>query len=172
MIRISLWRSITAAVALICAIPAWAQAPAGSTGQCKDGSYTSAESKRGACAGHGGVKEWFATEKNANNAKSSDGAKASTSTRTTPEPAQGTTRSAAQSSSSAASVARSGTTDAAQPAAGGGAGKVWVNTRSHVYHCMGDRYYGNTKSGEYMSEAEAKAQGSHAAHGKSCEHVG
>ena len=42
-----------------------AQAPAGSTGECKDGTFTTAESKRGACAGHGGVKSWFVTDKKA-----------------------------------------------------------------------------------------------------------
>jgi hypothetical protein len=34
--------------------------PAGSTGQCTDGSYTKAATKTGACSQHGGVKTWFA----------------------------------------------------------------------------------------------------------------
>jgi hypothetical protein len=47
-----------------------------------------------------------------------------------------------------------------KPAAlGGGDGKVWVNTASHVYHCAGTRYYGKTKAGLYMTQAEAIAKG-------------
>lgn len=46
---------------LFAAAPLAAQAPAGSTGTCKDGTYTSAASKSGACSGHGGVKTWTGT---------------------------------------------------------------------------------------------------------------
>ena len=54
------------------------------------------------------------------------------------------------------------------PAAGGGAGKVWVNSSSKTYHCEGSKFYGKTKTGEYMTEAEAKAKGNHAVKGKAC----
>jgi hypothetical protein len=42
--------------------------------------------------------------------------------------------------------------------------KVWVNTRSGVYHCPGSRWYGKTKQGE----CEAIKDGNRAAYGKPC----
>ena len=57
---------------------------------------------------------------------------------------------------------------AAQQAPGAGPDKVWVNTTSKVYHCPGDRYYGRTKEGKYMTEADAKAAGAHGPKGQVC----
>ena len=59
------------------------------------------------------------------------------------------------------------TSQRATPAPGG-AGQVWVNTVSKVYHCPGTRWYGKTKQGSYMSEAEARTQAARPDHGKAC----
>ena len=124
-------------------------APAGSTGECKDGTYSTAASKRGACAGHKGVKDWYAAD--------AAGPAAPPSAKPgAPVPA----------SSPAPATARPTVTTTA--AAGGGSGQVWVNTKSKVYHCQGDRYYGKTKTGEYMTEAAAKQAGDRPDRGKAC----
>jgi DNA uptake protein ComE-like DNA-binding protein len=49
----------------------------------------------------------------------------------------------------------------AQPPPGNG--MVWVNLDSGVYHKEGTRYYGKTKNGKYMSEADAIKAGYRAA---------
>ena len=40
---------------------------------------------------------------------------------------------------------------------------VWVNTKTRVYHNASSKWYGRTKEGKYLSEADAKAPGAHAA---------
>ena len=107
-----------------------ARPPKDATGQCADGTYTTAKTKENGCTKHGGVKIWFADAGDA--------------------PAA--TPAAAAAPRAAPSVP----------------GQVWVNTATKVYHCPGTKYYGATKEGKYMSEADAKAAGYRPDHGKAC----
>jgi hypothetical protein len=70
-----------------------------------------------------------------------------------------------KSSVSASPSAAPATAEAATatPALGGGHGLVWVNTATHVYHKEGSRFYGTTKKGKYVSEADAIKEGDKAA---------
>jgi hypothetical protein len=72
---------------------------------------------------------------------------------------------AASPAAATAPVTKNRSTEAAAnpPAPGGGHGLVWVNTDSHVYHREGSRFYGTTKKGKYMTEAEAVKEGDRAA---------
>lgn len=152
----------TLVAGLLFATGSFAAAPAGapvaSMGMCKDGTYSTATEKRGACAGHKGVKDWY---ESASDQKPAAGERAPapppSASMTPPSPKPGTTAVAGRTSGAPT-----------EPAAGGGPGKVWANTSTKVYHCQGAKYYGTTKHGEYMSQDEAKQKGYHADHGNAC----
>ena len=140
-----------------------ASVPSGTTGVCNDGSYSTAPSKRGACAGHKGVKTWYVAS------AATSATQPTNSTPSTPTAPAAATATAAQPAPSTPSGPTTRTAAAQRvPAAGGGNGQVWVNTSTNVYHCQGDRSYGTTKAGQYMSEADAKTKGARPAYGKVC----
>jgi len=142
-------------ISFSCLAAAPATAPAGSTGLCKDGTYYSGAEKSGACKGHKGVKDWYV------DAAPGKGEMTKADTKA-PAPKEAAVPAAAAPAKAADAK------PAAAPAAGGGDGKVWVNSASKTYHCPGTKYYGKTKAGEYMSEADAKAKGNHPDHKKAC----
>jgi hypothetical protein len=47
--------------------------------------------------------------------------------------------------------------------------KVWVKTPTHVYHCPNTRWYGQTKTGVYMTQKQAQDAGNRPAYGKYCQ---
>jgi nucleoid-associated protein YgaU len=149
--------------ALLLATTAMAQAPssapAGTTGLCKDGSFWSGATKKGACRGHKGVQSWYAASGAAAGTAAAAPAAAPAPTAAAPAPA----------TAAAPAAKKTAPAPSANAAPGGGPGLVWVNTPTHVYHCSGDRWYGKTKTGTYMTEAAAKAEGDHADHGKACQ---
>ena len=166
----------TGLVAMLCGVAgaqAPAGAPAGANGICKDGTYSTAASKSGACQGHKGVQTWYAATAKAT------GTAGGTTPAVAPASASAKAPGTAGAAVPAAAPAPSGKTSTASggPAAaaaaktaapGGGPGMVWINTESKVYHCYGTTYYGKTKTGQYMSEADAKAKGAHGDRGQVC----
>ena len=145
---------------------AHAQAPATQapvTATCKDGTDFSGATRSGACRGHKGVASWgttaAATTAPTNPGMAPAAAPPARTANTTPAspPASVPNRTATNSSGSANTAAKVGAP-----------GQVWVNSASKVYHCPGDRYYGKTKVGEFMSQSAAEAAGDHPSNGKAC----
>ena len=145
-----------------------AQAPSGATGQCKDGTYSTATSKSGACRGHKGVQSWYTPALTVPQAKSAQPAAQTASVTSNAAPAATAITRANTPPASAPTPRPSQAASPSQPAAGGGGGQVWVNTATQVYHCSGDRFYGKTKKGAYMSESDAVAKGARPDAGKAC----
>ena len=77
--------------------------PADATAQCKDGTYSTAKSKQGACAGHGGIQTWYADEKSGVKAEAKAAGKST----------KDAAASAGKATAGAAKVVGKGTKDAA-----------------------------------------------------------
>jgi hypothetical protein len=112
--------------------------PKDATALCKDGAYATSLSKTSACHGHQGIHTWYTDVVAA-----------------TPVESTGIAQERAKLL-------------AQPPAPGGGPGMVWLNGTGKVYHCPASSFYGKTKTGSYMTEAEAKAKGAHPARNKPC----
>ena len=138
-------------------LAAQAAAPKDATGQCTDGSYTTAKTQARGCLKHGGVKTWFGPAAGAAEAS----APAATAAPAVPAPSVPAATPSPSTSRTSAPV----TTPAQSPA---NPSDVWVNLSTKAYHCPGTKYYGTTKHGKYMSEADAKAAGFHPSYGKTC----
>lgn len=153
LLGVTMRRLVIALAVTLLALPAAASAQ-GST--CADGT-TSRASGRGACSHHGGVAK-------------------TTRPKPAPTPTSGRSgdivlpQSPSQNTGARESAPMPAATAARASARGqqAGATKVWVNSKSGVYHCPGSRWYGATKNGTYMTEREAKVNGDRPAYGRAC----
>ena len=161
---------ITTTLALTLAGIANAQTPAGAppgaTAQCKDGTWSSERGRDAACGGHDGVRTWYGPSDSPTNTPAPAMMPPQTFPKSTPQTMPN------------AQTPTTGTQMGSRPTLPGGmsrpsgaaAGRVWVDRTSRTFVCAGDRGYGTSSGGSYMSESDATAQGNRPADGASCAH--
>ena len=128
-------------------ITVWAQAAQ------QTGDQTKTDSSTGQETGKKGADSAATLKKNSSKNSTAPSAATAPASKPAATPAAGVPASPPAS--------KTATTPKAPPANSGG--MVWVNSDSGVYHKPGTRWYGKTKQGKYMTEADAIKAGYHAA---------
>lgn len=162
--KMGFWLGV--AVAATMTVGMQAQAPQGATGLCKDGTFTQASARKGACKGHGGVTTWYPTDGGADKAPA--GGTLNPAPATADANMDGVTQKAPKTPARQTPAAAPNGGMSRPQAPGGGPGLVWVNTRTNKYFCAADPNYGRTKVGKYVSEADAKSSGAVMAKHQNC----
>jgi hypothetical protein len=85
-----------------------------------------------------------------------------------PEAARAQQTQSAPTSTSQTTQPKSAASQDSSATQGNPDGRVWVNTKTGVYHCPGTHWYGATKTGEYMKQSEAQQKGFRPAYHRPC----
>jgi hypothetical protein len=136
------------------------------TAICKDGTTTTIPTRESACKGHKGIQTWYAPPAGVPSIATPT---PDLAPRSIPIPTPGLAPASIPAATPVTSIASRRAYLLSQPPAPGAAPNlVWLNANGKVYHCPNSNFYGKTKSGSYLPEAEAKAKGAHPSRNKPC----